>query len=85
MKKLYESNTYEAHMSCDNVENVDQFIAVFHKLLVHYLSIEYELYEKERYDFSCGVRCSSQLKVVVYYDTVEKSMVNELERIGFLL
>lgn len=85
VKKLYESNAYEAHMSCDNVENVDQFIAVFHKLLVHYLSIEYELYEKERDDFSCGVRCSSQLKVLVDYDTVEKSMVNELERIGFPL
>ncbi|KAL7531296.1 hypothetical protein ACHAXR_003963, partial [Thalassiosira sp. AJA248-18] len=80
-----DGNKFEAHMSCGNdVTDVDKFTAVFHKLLLQYLSIEFELYEKERDGGRCnGDKYSSQLRALVMDSGMEKSLSGQLEQIGF--
>ena len=83
---------YEAHISSDldldNGEVLDQVIAVFHKLLLQYLSIEYGLYELER-DEGMDGRIDSQLKIVLGGEEEEEAedstLMQQLERIGFQL
>jgi len=77
-------NNFEVHISYSNVNvDVDQFIAVFHKLILQYISVEYELYEKKCIDGS-GANYSSRLRVVLD-GTMDAGLSKHLERIGFPL
>lgn len=74
--------TYGVHMSCGH-DGIDHFASVFHKLLLEFLAIEYELYEEERdRDGTCISKLES-LRMIVSLDDVDAKLLRRLEQLGF--
>ena len=69
-------NHYETHVSC---QTIHQFTAIFHRLLLQYISIENELYEKERDD---GSDTRYHLELFVSLDGLDENIRYQLEHIG---
>eukprot|EP00956_Cyclotella_meneghiniana_P041229 scaffold219355_cov36-Cyclotella_meneghiniana.AAC.1 len=72
----------------DNMDlpSLDEFIAVFHRLLLEYLSYEQLAYEHERDDsqgHSLGDTTTTSLNVLINDNNIDKEFMTKLQNIGF--
>lgn len=80
---------YQAHITCrhdddTNDDDVDHFLAVFHKLLIQYLVIENDLYEDQlRYDDGASAKLSISLENNDDASTTASELHMHLGQIGF--